>query len=119
MSAKINAYCGIILNFIEISAMTRGIVMIIISSHNNCYYVTARRSNADSILYCSHSCRSVPVLASFFKFTVFEDNERIFLCGASSKDSGKRITSINKIKDKKIYKEMIENLLKNKTLILT
>lgn len=45
--------------------------------------------------------------------------EKIYHCGASSKDSGKRITSINKIKDKKIYKEMIENLLKNKTLILT
>ena len=45
--------------------------------------------------------------------------EKIYHCGASSKDSGKRITSINKIKDKKIYKEMIENLIKNKNLVLT
>ena len=46
------------------------------------------------------------------------DNERIFLCGASSKDAGARVTSI--VEDFGIgkYKTLIEDLLKNKKLIL-
>ena len=46
------------------------------------------------------------------------DSERIFLCGASSKDAGNRITSILEDPDRKKYKSMIEDLLKNEPLVL-
>ena len=44
--------------------------------------------------------------------------ERIFHCGTSSKDSGNRITSINEINDKEVYKNIIDNLLNNNELVL-
>ncbi len=46
------------------------------------------------------------------------DDERIFLCGASSKDAGARVTSI--VEDYGIgkYKRLIDTLLMNKTLVL-
>ena len=44
--------------------------------------------------------------------------ETIYHCGASSKDSGKKITTINKIKDKKIYKEIINDILTNEELTI-
>ena len=46
------------------------------------------------------------------------DDERVFLCGASSKDAGARITSI--VEDYGIakYTPVIATLLKNPTLIL-
>lgn len=40
------------------------------------------------------------------------DDERIFLCGASSKDAGGRITSILEDPDRKKYDSMIKDLLK-------
>ena len=46
------------------------------------------------------------------------DDEKIFLCGASSKDAGGRITSILEDPDRKKYDSMIKQLLKNKQLIL-
>lgn len=46
------------------------------------------------------------------------DNEKIFHCGASSKDSGNKITTITEIKDRKIYSKVIDELLKNEELIL-
>ena len=47
------------------------------------------------------------------------EDERIFLCGASSKDAGARITCI--VEDFGIakYKNLIDSLLKNQKLILT
>lgn len=45
-------------------------------------------------------------------------HERIYHCGASSKDAGKRITTISEVKDTKMYYSMIEALLTNKELIL-
>ena len=45
-------------------------------------------------------------------------NEMIFHCGGSSKDAGKRITSITKVEDTNIYKDIINNLQNNKTLLL-
>ncbi len=45
-------------------------------------------------------------------------SEKIFHCGTSSKDSGNRITSINEINDKEVYKNIIDNLLSNEELIL-
>ena len=41
-----------------------------------------------------------------------------FICGASSKDAGKRITSIMRVKDISNYKEMIKDLLTNPPLAL-
>ena len=45
-------------------------------------------------------------------------DEKIFLCGASSKDAGGRITSILEDPDRKKYEHMIKDLLKNKKLVL-
>ncbi|MGN0389708.1 MAG: ORF6N domain-containing protein [Wujia sp.] len=44
--------------------------------------------------------------------------EKIYHCGASSKDAGKKITSITKIEDRIIYHSMIDALLCNPTLVL-
>ena len=41
------------------------------------------------------------------------DRERIFLCGASSKDGGRRISSILEDKDKEKYHNMFDNVAKN------
>ena len=38
------------------------------------------------------------------------DNETIYHCGASSKDAGNRITTINKLDDKATYKDLISSL---------
>ena len=43
---------------------------------------------------------------------------KLYHCGASSKDAGKRTTSITRILDIKEYKDMITSLLNNKKLIL-
>ena len=45
-------------------------------------------------------------------------NENIFHCGASSKDAGKKTTSINKINDKEIYHHIFDILLNNPILTL-
>ena len=45
-------------------------------------------------------------------------DERVFLCGASSKDAGARITSIVEDYGVPKYAPVIEKLLKNPTLIL-
>lgn len=46
------------------------------------------------------------------------DYEKVFLCGASSKDAGGRITSILEDPDRMKYDSMIKNLLKNNQLVL-
>ena len=46
------------------------------------------------------------------------DNEKIFLCGSSSKDAGGRITSILEDPDKMKYDKMIKDLIKNDQLEL-
>ena len=43
---------------------------------------------------------------------------RVYHCGASSKDAGKRITTITQIKDLTGYKDMVEDLLVNPPLVL-
>ena len=43
---------------------------------------------------------------------------RLFHCGASSKDAGKKITTITEIKEVSIYKDTINNLLANPPLTL-
>ena len=46
------------------------------------------------------------------------DDEKVFLCGASSKDAGGRITSILEDPDRMKYDLMIKDLLKNNQLVL-
>lgn len=46
------------------------------------------------------------------------DSEKIFLCGASSKDAGARITSILEDPDRRKYAPMINDLLRNPQLVL-
>ena len=46
------------------------------------------------------------------------DKQRIYHCGASSKDAGQRITSITEVVDQMIYTDLITNLLKNPLLKL-
>jgi hypothetical protein len=45
-------------------------------------------------------------------------NEKIFHCGGSSKDGGKRITSISRVEDVMLYQNIIENMQNNPTLQL-
>lgn len=44
------------------------------------------------------------------------EKEIIFHCGASSKDAEKRITTITKIEEKKLYQELIKEILNNEAL---
>ncbi len=46
------------------------------------------------------------------------ENEIIYHCGASSKDAGNRITTITRVLEKNLYKDIIDKLLKNKKLKL-
>lgn len=46
------------------------------------------------------------------------DDEKVFLCGASSKDAGGRITSILEDPDRMKYDSMIKDLFKNNQLVL-
>lgn len=76
-------------------------------------------------------CKEYPKLNINFKQTggIFHDryiiidyctdNEKIFHCGASSKDAGARVTSILEVLDTINYHPMIDELLKNKTLALS
>jgi len=45
-------------------------------------------------------------------------SEKIYHCGASSKDAGKRTTSISLVEDSTYYHDMIEMLLRNPALVL-
>ena len=44
--------------------------------------------------------------------------KKIYHCGASSKDAGRRITSISEVMDQMVYKNIINNLLKSPVLQL-
>lgn len=44
--------------------------------------------------------------------------EKVYHCGGSSKDGGRRITAISKMTDTKLYKDMVQELLKNPMLTL-
>lgn len=46
------------------------------------------------------------------------NSECIYHCGSSIKDSGKRVTTIMNIENKKIYHSLIDNLMKNNELVL-
>ena len=46
------------------------------------------------------------------------ENEKIYHCGASSKDAGNKVCSISTTSDNAIYKPLIENLLSNPELVL-
>lgn len=57
-------------------------------------------------------------LADMMNSFVSDDDEKVFLCGASSKDAGARITSIVEEYGISKYAPIIATLLKNPTLIL-
>ena len=74
-------------------------------------------------------CKEYPAYISLFhsggifhdRYIIIDydtDYEKIFLCGASSKDAGNRITSILEDPDRKKYDSMIKDLLKNSRLVL-
>lgn len=46
------------------------------------------------------------------------ERERIFLCGASSKDGGRRISSVLEDKDREKYHAMIDKIVENPLLVL-
>ena len=46
------------------------------------------------------------------------ENEKIYHCGASSKDAGNKVCSITTTADHEIYRSLIENLLKHQELVL-
>ena len=46
------------------------------------------------------------------------ENEKIYHCGASSKDAGKKVCTISAITDNAVYKPLIKKLLKNRELVL-
>ena len=46
------------------------------------------------------------------------DNEKIYHCGASSKDAGKKVTTITLVTDAAVYHPLIDTLLQNPTLTL-
>lgn len=45
------------------------------------------------------------------------ESETIFHCGASSKDAGKRITTITRIEEQNLYKDLIKEIIDNDYLI--
>lgn len=47
-----------------------------------------------------------------------QESEQIYHCGSSSKDIGKRITTISKVEDKEVYYSLIDLILKNRKLLL-
>lgn len=44
--------------------------------------------------------------------------EKVYHCGASSKDAGKKVTTITESKDKRLYKNMVDIILKHQSLVL-
>lgn len=45
-------------------------------------------------------------------------DEKIYHCGASSKDGGRKVTTITLTEDTTVYKSLVNQLLKNKNLVL-
>lgn len=45
-------------------------------------------------------------------------DEKLYHCGASSKDGGRKVTTITEIDDKQIYNKLVESLLSNTPLVL-
>lgn len=46
-------------------------------------------------------------------------SEKIYHCGASSKDAGKKTTTIMEVQDRAVYKQLVDILIKNPVLVLT
>ena len=45
--------------------------------------------------------------------------QKVYHCGGSSKDGGKKVTAIAKMEDTAAYRQMVDELLKNPTLVLS
>ena len=97
-------------------------VEIIIFSDNRQNHLTLQEYN--------QFCQEYPDLDIKFKMTAGKYHDRfifidykarsykVYHCGASSKDGGRRIMAISKMDDKNLYKPMIEELLNNSDLTL-
>lgn len=46
------------------------------------------------------------------------ENEKIYHCGASSKDAGNKVMTISEVRERKIYEAVLERLLANQLLEL-
>lgn len=46
-------------------------------------------------------------------------SEKIYHCGASSKDAGKKTTTILEVQDRAVYKQLVDALINNPTLKIT
>lgn len=46
------------------------------------------------------------------------DSERIYHCGASSKDAGNKVTTITEVSDRQVYHQIVDELLDNPMLII-
>ena len=47
------------------------------------------------------------------------NTQKVYHCGGSSKDGGKKVTAIAKMEDTAAYRQMVDELLKNPTLVLS
>lgn len=48
-----------------------------------------------------------------------KQSEKIYHCGASSKDARRKATTIMEVQDKAVYKQLVNILIKNLVLVLT
>lgn len=46
-------------------------------------------------------------------------SEKIYHCGSSSKDAGRKVTSIVELKEKKLYKNLVDTIIQHPKLVLT
>lgn len=88
----------------------------------------------DNIGQCLHQCeqedfcKQYPDVSIKFRQTcgIFHDRyiildynsdfERIYHCGASSKDAGNKITTISEVTDRQVYHPIVDTLLNNPIL---
>ena len=45
-------------------------------------------------------------------------NMKVYHCGASSKDAGKKLTTITELKEKEVYRDIMKEYLGNPQLVL-
>ena len=74
-------------------------------------FIKQRKADNLSILKSNNKCHDRFIILDFDT-----NNEIIYHCGASSKDAGNRITTMNRLDDTNVYRKTIFNLLKHKDL---
>ena len=74
-------------------------------------FISQNPNNKLTILENNNICHDRFIILDFNT-----KNEKIYHCGASLKDAGNKITTILKINNTNIYKDIIKTLLKNNQL---